>query len=701
MSKNKKFNLLLIESNEDDGKQIIGIINDIVDIDIDVLWAKSLTEGFEAYFSNSYNVMILDLISPEMNGIDTIVTTYDIVPNLPIIALVNEEDRKIGLKSLRFGAQDFLVKGKFNSDQLISSIQYALGRKKVEKKLRRNKNLLFNLFNDTPIILFLVNEKWEIIKVNNSGVALSNIDEKSLVGRRSGDMLRCLNVVDEKSLCGSMPECEQCKINTVVRDTFKIKEPVKNVEMLYYRRSGNKIEARYFLISTSYIEMIEGPLVQISINDITELKASQHKNEQSKQWLKTMLRVSEFRTSDIEGYYSYALRESVYITNSSIGMLYAYDQDTEKYTLLKMLDLSNSQSSAPSNALSPEKNPLWKSVATTMKAQIFNEPIDDDDLEASIKANVDNLLVVPVMENDKIVAMLGVAQKTEGYESTEMQQLKLMVGSIWKQIMQKKSELELIKAKERAEQSDRLKSAFLATMSHELRTPLNAVIGFSELLMDEENKDFVSEFSLSINQSGKHLLGIIEEVFMMTELESVGIELKKDTIEIEKLFMKAQKEAANLIFIYNKTGHITVETVIDDNIRQSLVEGDMARLQQVLKQLISNAVKFTSDGVVQIGAIMKDGEPVLFVKDQGIGIDKKFIPMVLDRFVQVEQSHTREYSGIGLGLTIANRIVNLHNGKLWIESELNKGTTVYVSFPKLTSCIEHPVDEPEMSSEKH
>jgi signal transduction histidine kinase len=310
------------------------------------------------------------------------------------------------------------------------------------------------------------------------------------------------------------------------------------------------------------------------------------------------------------------------------------------------------------------------------------------------KEKIKRMLVVPLFEKGAVGALIGVAGKGRDYDQQDVHHLSLLLKGIWKKVEQKRFEMELIQAKNRAEESDKLKSAFLATMSHELRTPLNAIIGFSDLLMDEDNKDFMVEFSNTINQSGKHLLEIIEEVFLISELESVEIKLKSNLFEAEKLLLKAHKECIEFATSSGK-GHLEIEVDADPQLKQVLVKADFERLTQLYGQLVRNAVKFTQKGKITIGLGFQNNTPVFFVSDTGIGIESKHLSKVTDRFYQIEQTLSREYSGIGLGLTIAKKIIELYNGKIWIDSEPGKGTTVYFTFPAFIINVLQPLGEKE------
>ncbi|MDP3645209.1 MAG: PAS domain S-box protein [Bacteroidota bacterium] len=244
----------------------------------------------------------------------------------------------------------------------------------------------------------------------------------------------------------------------------------------------------------------------------------------------------------------------------------------------------------------------------------------------------------------------------------------------------KKMEKDLIAAKEKAEESDRLKSSFLANMSHEIRTPLNSILGFSDLLT-EPNLDPASkiEFADLINTSGNNLLAIINDVLDISKIEAGQVVLFESEVSAQKLISEIQKE-----YSY-KANAKKIELRLAPNIRENniILTSDEMRVKQVLINFVANAIKFTEKGYIEIGVSLVNQTIQFHVKDTGIGIPKEFHDKVFDRFRQVETSRSRKYGGNGLGLAITKNLAELLGGKIWLESEPNKGSTFYFALPQL------------------
>lgn len=242
---------------------------------------------------------------------------------------------------------------------------------------------------------------------------------------------------------------------------------------------------------------------------------------------------------------------------------------------------------------------------------------------------------------------------------------------------------ELLKAKQAAEENDRLKSVFLANMSHEIRTPMNAIIGFSSLLSRPITDAKRNHYTSLIKERSYDLMRIIEDILDTSKLEVGQMRLIVSEFKLFPLIheiydyylIKEVKtdNSSNIKFKYN----------IPEDLKKIKVKLDKQRLKQILTNLLDNAFKFTESGKIEFGYKMENNNQLLFfVKDSGIGIRPEKQTIIFDRFRQAEDSIiTRRYGGTGLGLSIVQGLITLMNGSIWVESEIAKGTSFYFTLP--------------------
>jgi len=242
----------------------------------------------------------------------------------------------------------------------------------------------------------------------------------------------------------------------------------------------------------------------------------------------------------------------------------------------------------------------------------------------------------------------------------------------------KMAEKALVEAKEKAEESDRLKSVFLANVSHEIRTPMNAILGFLELLKDQnltsqKKTDYIS----IVNQSGKRLLNTINDIIEISKIESGQAEVmisEVNVLEVLKFhfdFFRQQCREKGLLLRLSE--YITGD--------RAKILTDRHKLDGILTNLINNAIKFTSEGSVEFGNKIDNGNLLFYVRDTGIGIPENRLNAIFDRFVQADVHNTRSHEGSGLGLSIVKAYLEILNGKIWVESEENKGSVFYFRLP--------------------
>ena len=246
----------------------------------------------------------------------------------------------------------------------------------------------------------------------------------------------------------------------------------------------------------------------------------------------------------------------------------------------------------------------------------------------------------------------------------------------------KQAEVNLISAKEKAEESDRLKSVFLATMNHELRTPLNHILGFSELISDMTDDNVIKEFSELTHKSGTNLLNLIEDIFDLAMIEQSEISIRQQQVFIRDIYLELKNGLQEVLSQSNKSNNISLEFKIDSSTIIKEINTDKPKVMQVMSNIIKNAVKFTHEGKITLSLILEEENYLsIKIKDTGIGIPKDKLKVIFEFFRQADDSHTRQHDGVGIGLAISQQIANAMGGVIKVESKPDIGSEFTYSFP--------------------
>ena len=291
-----------------------------------------------------------------------------------------------------------------------------------------------------------------------------------------------------------------------------------------------------------------------------------------------------------------------------------------------------------------------------------------------------SLLAVPLLREDRIMGGLTIYRRRTGNFSTEVVNLLQTFATQSVLAIQNARLFREIEDKGRQlEAANRHKSEFLANVSHELRTPLNAIIGFSEVLLEKlfgELNEKQNEYVDDIISSGRHLLSLINDILDLAKIEAGRMEL-----ELAKFDLPAALENALLLVRERATRQrVKLERVVDERLGEFV--GDERKIKQVLLNLLSNAVKFTpEEGQIRVEARLGDGSVIMSVADSGIGIAPQDQEAIFEEFRQVRTSYARKHEGTGLGLALTRKFVEMHGGKIWVESEVGKGSRFIFSLP--------------------
>lgn len=316
--------------------------------------------------------------------------------------------------------------------------------------------------------------------------------------------------------------------------------------------------------------------------------------------------------------------------------------------------------------------------------------------------NLRSLLYIPLSVNKEVMGILimGTSGRVVDFSEREIR-LSRTLSNITSLTLENSSLFDNLKiAKEKAEESDRLKTAFLHNISHEIRTPLNAIIGFSGFLdqpdiSDQERKEYID----IIFQSNNQLLTIINDIINISHIETGQARLKITPVNVNRVVRNLHRQ------FMPEAGkkHIELRIKAEHDESAAVVDTDEGKLIQILANLVSNAIKFTNYGHVEFGYVCREDHAEFYVEDTGIGIPEEEQSRIFERFYQVDKSESRTYGGTGLGLPISKGFVELLGGRIWFKSTVNSGSVFSFTIPcskSLSSSKDEEVMIPEVRPEQ-
>jgi two-component system, NtrC family, sensor kinase len=390
-------------------------------------------------------------------------------------------------------------------------------------------------------------------------------------------------------------------------------------------------------------------------------------------------------TLDLETVLTRIVSHAVQLSGTDGGAIYEYDEASEEF----QLRATDQMEEELINAL--RANPPRLGDGVVGRAAASREPVQIPNFleERAYAPRMRQLLerfgfraslAVPLLREERIIGGLVVRRKSTGeFRPEVIELLKTFATQSVLAIQNARLFREIEDKSRQIEAANRHKSEFLANMSHELRTPLNAIIGFSEVLQEKlfgELNEKQAEYTDDILTSGRHLLSLINEILDLSKVEAGRMEL-----ELAKFDLPLAIDNARTFVRERATKHgINVDVTVDERLGDFV--GDERKIKQILLNLLSNAVKFTPEGGrIGIKARQADGSVEISVSDTGIGIAPEDQPKIFEEFRQVGSDYAHKVEGTGLGLTLAKKFVELHGGKIWVESEVGKGSKFTFTLP--------------------
>ncbi len=567
----------------------------------------------------------------------------------------------------------------------------------AKSELEESENTLNSIFRNAPSIMILLNYEFQIVKINHTE---ENETLQESLNSRTGDILKCINALGDQNTCGSTINCNNCKINRLIKETSNkgVEYFKEEVPLTIFR--NDFIQRRFFLVSSSIVYHAGKRNILVTIDDITEMKLieseikiAKERAEKSEKVALENLGKLEKRNAEISSLFA-ASKIVMEFNEFKVTAQKLYSKCSELLGATMGCVGINTETKNEIEIIFSSNVPNCEDKFNFSDVGLFRNssnrmgPVVENNLQLSAHKemlpkclqNAQNILIAPLIIKNKPGGYVCFANNWKGFGEDDKYIASAFSELLSIALFDSRTLNELISARDNAEKADRLKSEFLAQMSHEIRTPVGAIMSYSQLLHDfiEDNADDTRDILRGMESSGKRIIRTINLILNVSELQSGSYDY------IPKKLYLVSDIIANLIYEFKYLAElkgISIELNYENDYQLWI---DEYSVTQIFSNLIDNAVKYTESGKITIKVYEDNSSVIAKVKDTGIGISEKYLPHIFEPFTQEAQGYSRKFEGNGLGLKLVSEYSKLNNATVSVTSKKGEGTEFKIQFEKRT-----------------